>query len=590
VSRSSHRFWHEAAGTPCLAHPHATALACLAVVGLVAGCTGNDLPGAEATPAEKTGAWFTEITEPAGIDFVYDAGGTGMLYIAEVMGAGAALFDYDLDGDLDIYLTNGNHGLPQPGTDGTVRNRLYRQEGGGRFSDVTLESGLGDAGYGMGVAIGDVDNDGDPDVYVTNLGPDRLYRNNGDGTFEDVSAAAGVDLPGWSSSAAFCDLDRDGFLDLYVARYVRFLPERRCYDDAGRDVICGPTAFPPEPDLLLHNNGDGTFTEAAARAGIAEVAAAGLGVLCADWNGDGLPDVYVANDAYANHMWINRGDGTFRDDALLMGVALNLHGQAEAGMGVTAADFDSDGTEDIFITHLRRETNTLYRSLGEGIGFVDATGESGLGDTSMPFTGFGTAALDVELDGDLDLLIVNGRVHQHDPLPGATLPPPLDGLAEPNLFYLNDGTGRFTPAGPEADTLCAPIEISRGLAVGDLDGDGDADLLVANIEGPARLYRNDAPERGHWLAVRAFDPALGRDAIGARVTVRADGRRQVRTINRGNSYLSSSEPVARFGLGQAVRVERVDVLWPDGLRESFPAVEADREIRLERGTGEASHE
>ena len=287
-------------------------------------------------------------------------------------------------------------------------NRMFRQDETGRFVDVTEHSGLGDGGYGMGVAVADFDNDGLDDVYVTNDGPDRLYRNLGDGRFADVTEQAGIDVPGWSASAAFLDYDVDGFLDLFVTQYVDYDGSLECRGDAGRPEYCGPKESPPLHDVLLHNNGAGTFSDVSVASGIAMARAAGLGVACDDFNGDGRVDIYVTNDAYANHLWINRGDGTFSEQAVLFGAAYNFNGQAEAGMGIVSADFDHDGNVDLFMTHLVSESNTFYRNLGEGRGFTDESGQSGLAATSMVFTGFGTVALDADLDGDLDLAIVNG--------------------------------------------------------------------------------------------------------------------------------------------------------------------------------------
>ena len=555
---------------------------------------GTQVGEAEELPTQrgsrpKEVQWFTEITTEVGLDFTHEAGATGEFHLPEIMASGAALFDFDNDGDLDIYLTNGNRALPLASTAESPLNRLFRQEPDRRFVDVTAESGLGDGGYGMGVALGDIDNDGDVDIYVTNYGPDRLYRNSSAGTFADVTLAAGIMVDGWSSSAAFFDYDLDGFLDLYVARYVVYKKtrENQCVDGAGRPDYCSPRVFLPVPDVLLHNNGDGTFTDVSQSAGITSISAAGLGVICEDLNNDGWTDVYVANDMYANQLWINQGDGTFRDEALLKGVAYNLHGQAEASMGVVAADVDNDGNHDLFLTHLRFQSNTLLRNLGGARGFTDVTGESGLGRPSMPYTGFGTVALDVEHDGDLDLVVVNGRVMRDSPVPGVVVPPPWDRYAEPNQFFLNTGAGRFTLAGAPVEALCGPTEVSRGLAMGDIDSDGDIDLLISNIQGTARLYRNDLPGKGHWLGVRAVDPRLQRDAIGARITIVHDNSQQVRTISRGFSYLSSSDPRAHFGLGGTSKVKRIEVRWPDGLRELFPGVSADQVKVLVRGTGEA---
>ncbi len=554
------------------------------------GCNRSDDHAAEGTANSdsrtyRPRAWFTEITTEVGLDFIHDSGAKGQLHLAEIMGAGAALFDYDGDGDLDLYLINGNRELPRMVEARAPVNRLYRQEADGRFVDVTVESGLGDGCYGMGVAIGDIDNDGDTDVYLTNFGPDRLFANRGDGTFEDITSRAGLHIEGWSCSATFLDYDLDGYLDLYVTQYIEFNPLKECTDGAGRPDYCGPTALPPVPDILLHNNGDGTFTDTSNQAGITTVAAAGLGVIAEDLNGDGYPDIYVANDAYANQLWINEGDGTFYDAGLITGTAYNWNGVAEAGMGIVAADFDQDGNLDLFLTHLGAETNTLYRNLGGESGFDDVSGESGLGMSSTPFTGFGTCAFDVELDGDLDLLVVNGRVVRGQRRADASVPPPWDQYAEPNLLYINDGHCQFELVSA-AGSLCDRVEITRGAAIGDIDADGDLDVLINNIHGPARLFRNDAPRSGRWLCVRAIDPSVGRDAIGATVSVVVGTQRLLRTITSGFSYLSASDPTAHFGLGDVERIDRIEVTWPGGRRETFPPVALDQFVVLNKGNGE----
>ena len=563
------------------------ALACLLAC-LLAACSsgGSETDRPEPQPLAPATPWLTEITDEVGLDFTHEAGPTGEFMLPEIMGSGAALFDYDNDGDLDIYLTTCNWSLVEGSDREAPVNKLYRHDDDGSFTDVTAEAGLGDDGYGMGLAIGDIDNDGDEDLFVTNYGPDRLYRNRGDGTFEEIAEESGAAVDGWSVSASFLDYDRDGFLDLYVTRYVEYDPTIDCFDTAGRRDYCGPTVFKPATDVLLRNNGDGTFTDTSEISGIASVSAAGLGLICEDLNEDGWVDVYTANDAYANQLWLNQRDGTFRDEGLVMGVAYNMHGHAEAGMGVLAADFDNDAFSDLFVTHLRKETNTIYRNNGDGTGFSDISAMSGLGKSSMPYTGFGTIAVDVELDGDLDILVANGRVQRGDPLPGAGVPPPWDLFSEPNLFYLNDGSARFSLACDLLAPFCEPIEITRALATGDIDDDGDLDVLVSNIQGRARLYRNDAPRAGHWLSVRAFDPRLNRDALGARVVLVFSGSRQLRTISSGYSYLSSSPPRAHFGLGDASSADRIEVTWPDGLKEQFPVGAVDRVLRVERASGE----
>ena len=562
-------------------------LAALHALG-TAGCDSGGTP-ADRTDGAAVAEWFVERTVEAGIDFVYESGATGKLYLPEIMGAGVGLLDYDNDGDLDLYLVNGNRNLPGAEPGGTVRNRLLRHDPGLRFVDVTAEAGVGDTGYGMGLAVGDIDNDGDVDLYVTNFGPDRLYLNRGDGTFQDVTEAAGVDVPGWSCSSAFLDYDRDGFLDLYVTQYVVWDAETECLNRVGQRNYCGPLAFHPAPDVLLRNNGDPaspSFTDVSKPAGIAAVTCAGLGVVCEDLDDDGWVDIYVANDAYANQLWINRRNGTFRDAALELGAAHNLHGQPEAGMGVLADDLTNRGRPDLFVTHLGGETNTLYRNEGPLAGFTDFTGSSGLGASSRRFTGFGTCGLDFDLDGDLDLIVVNGRVRRGDPWPTPNVGSHShrDLFAEPNLVYLSEGD-RFRLLGPEVRSLAERVEISRGLAMGDLDGDGDGDLILGNIESPARLYLNETPRRGRWLLVRARDPRLNRDAIGARITLDVGGRKLVRTVRRAFSYLSSSDVRVHFGLGAVDRAESLLVRWPDGLEERFAVDSVDCLVELKRGEG-----
>ncbi|MFQ5495454.1 MAG: FG-GAP repeat domain-containing protein, partial [Phycisphaerae bacterium] len=430
-----------------------------ATAAVVAGSTSGGR-AANRSPSSAPRSWFTEITGAVGLRFRQESGAAGRLLMPEVMASGVALLDYDNDGDLDIYLTSGHRALGEKACAGGTPNRLFRQEKDGTFSDVTALSGLGDTCYGMGVAVGDYNNDGLVDVYVTNLAADRLYRNRGEGRFEDVTRAAGIDVAGWSASACFFDYDRDGFLDLFVSQYVKWEPTKKCFSPVGALTYCGPLSFPPVPDVLLHNRGDGTFEDVSERASVSSAAAAGLGVVCQDLTGDGLPDVYVANDAYPNNLWVNRGKGRFADEALERGVAYNLAGNPEAGMGVLAEDFDNDGDTDLFMTHLDEESNTFYRNLGGDLGFTDVTSSVGLSVSSLSLTGFGAVTFDVELDGDLDLHLVNGRVKQGAVLDGVDVPPPWDVLAQPNLFYLNDGRGHFSLFGEATATLCDPVEVT----------------------------------------------------------------------------------------------------------------------------------
>ncbi len=534
--------------------------------------------------------YFTEITREAGIDFVHEAGNEGKYWLPEIMAAGGAFLDFDGDGDLDIYLIQSG---PLPETRSTERpaNRLYRQDPGGKFVDVTASSGLGDTGYGTGVAVGDIDNDGRVDVYVANYGPDALYHNEGGGKFRNVTKSFGIVEDGWSASAVFCDYDGDGFLDLYVTHYVKNDITKNCVAGDGSPDYCSPQSFSYDKDTLFHNEGGRSFTDVSEKSGIHALAAPGLGVLCADLTGDGRPDFYVANDGEANQLWVNEGDGKFSDQAFLLGAALNSMGRAEAGMGVIIGDVDGNGHFDLFITHLQNQTNTLYLSDGMG-GFEDATTARGLGAVSLKYTGFGTAFFDFDHDGDLDIAIVDGRVRKDPPLAGAKVPEYWKPYAEPNLLFENDGNGNFTDASAKAGDFTSEIEVSKGLAVGDVDSDGDLDLVETNTDGPARLFRNDAPKRGNWLIVRAYEPARKRDSYGAVVTLVAGGKRTVRIADPGYSYLSSNDPRAHFGVVGAsgnASFESIEVLWPDGSRESFPGGALNRALTLEKGKGKGLH-
>ena len=531
-------------------------------------------------------SWLVDITATSGVEFLHTTGGEGKLYLPEIMGGGLAVFDADGDGRFDLYFTNQNSLLPALEPSTTEVNRFYRQTPAGGFEDATQSSGLGDGGYGMGVAIGDVDNDGDLDVFVSNVGADRLYLNDGRGVFADSTQQSGISIGSLSASAAFFDYDRDDDLDLYVTQYVRWNGTVRCTSSSGQNDYCGPLAFPPASDHLLRNEGGGRFVDVSEEAGIARVAAAGLGVVIEDFNLDGWPDVYVSNDAYANNLWMNQRDGRFVDEALMLGAAYNDQGTPEAGMGVLAEDLDQDGVTDLLVTHLDQETNTLYRGLADGAGFADATATSGLGQPSWHLTGFGAVAFDVEMDGDLDLAVVNGRVTLGSTAaPHSSLPDPWNRMAEPNHVYLNRGDAIFELGGSLLWQFTEPVEISRGLVATDLDSDGDLDLVLANIQGAARLYRNEAPRAGSWLQVRTYDPRLNRDAVGARVAVEMDQRTIWRTVHRTSSYLSSGPPIAFFALPIGGRFRSLRVRWPDGLEERFPGGTGGQRLILRRGEG-----
>jgi hypothetical protein len=574
----------------------ATGLAALCV--LAAGCA--ETAGRDATPAAPgRPSLFRDVTTACGVAFDHTAGVDGSYFMPEIMGAGAALLDYDGDGDLDLYLVNGARHGDVPDSGPPPVNRLYRREADGTYTDATERSGLGDPGFGMGVAVGDYDNDGDPDIYVANYGPDRLYRNDGDGTFTDVSVPSGIASAQGRGLGVVCeDLDGDMLIDVYVANdgEANFLWINRgdgtfhesgvmagaaISSDAGHDEYCGPLASPPTPDVLYRNDGDGTFTDMSVPSGIASAQGRGLGVICEDLDGDTLIDIYVANDGEANFLWINRGDGTFLESAVMAGAAISRSGSPEASMGVAAGDVDGDGDLDLFMSHLVRETNTLYRNDGAG-NFDDVTAAAGLAAASLRYTGFGTVFLDVEHDGDLDVAVVNGRVTANTAVAATDDTSLLAPYAEPNLLFLNDGAGRFSDASDTAADLCRAIEVSRGLVAGDLDDDGDLDLVMTNCEGPARVLHNETPKQGHWLIVRALENVGPRDAYGASVTVVAGERRFRRSVNPCSSYASSNDPRAHFGLGDAERYDAVEVRWADGVTERFDGGPADRVITLVR--------
>jgi hypothetical protein len=501
------------------------------------------------------------------------------------VGSGAALFDLDNDGRLDIYL------IQNGGPESKSTNRLFRQLPDGRFQDVSAGSGLDVAGYGMGVAVGDVNNDGWPDVLVTEYGRVRLFINNGNGTFTDVTKEAGLDNPHWGTSACFLDYDRDGWLDLVVANYVVYSPTRPCSDQAGRPDFCGPAPFPGTIARLFRNRGRifGSkavrFEDVTLKSGIGRLAGPGLGVVCADFNGDHWPDIFIANDGKPNHLWINQHDGTFKEEALLRGLAYNGLGQAQANMGIAVGDVDGDGLFDVFVPHLPEEMHVLWKQ-GPAGQFHDQTAAAGLATPGWRSTGFGTVFGDFDLDGALDLALANGSVKHAARAPRSTNDSFWSQFNERNQMFAGDGTGRFHDISQQNEPFCGQAAVSRGLACGDIRNDGTLDLLITSIAGPARLFRNIAPRRGHWLVVRAVDPAVGgRDAYGAEITVHAGTRKWLRLVNPGYSYLCSNDPRAHFGLGSAGQVDAIHVVWPDGFEEDFAGRAADQAIVLRKGAG-----
>jgi hypothetical protein len=504
------------------------------------------------------------------------------------MGGGAALFDFEGDGDLDLYLVQGGvlgpGGEPGPGPHAdALWINVPDGSGGFRFQDASARAGLAPAGYGMGAAAGDYDNDGRTDLLVTGYGSLRLLRNRGGERLEDVSARAGIADAGWSVSASFVDLDADGWLDLFVPRYVDYAPVR-CRLPSSRPDYCGPRSFTPQRARAWRNRGDGTFEDASARLSGPLRPGPGLGVVAVDLDEDGLTDVYVANDGSDNHLWLGARDGTLREAGLLAGVALSRGGLAEAGMGVDAGDVDGDLDLDLFVTNLTGETNTLYLYQGAGL-FEDATAASGLGPASLPLTGFGTRLFDYDNDGWLDVAVVNGAVHLTDPIAGVSDPAPL---AQPSLLFRNLGRGRFADVGAAAGEAFAARAASRGLAAGDLDDDGDPDLVVVPADGPARIWLNRAGQQAPWLGVRLVTRDGRRDALGARAVLRRQGAPDLlRHAHADGSYASSSDPRVLFGLGSGTDVTGVEVTWPDGAREAFAAPPLRRYTTLRQGTGRA---
>ena len=552
---------------------------------------GQNQPNKSNTPI------FREVAGRIGLEFRHYNGMTGKFYLPEITGSGGAFFDFDNDGDLDVYLVQGNTLEPntKPGETlfpwrGTeaprgklFRNDLVNKQGERHalsFTDVTEQSGIVAAGYGMGAAVGDVNNDGLPDLYLSNLGSNQLYLNKGDGKFADVTKESGTDDPRWSTSASFFDYDRDGRLDLMIVNYADFSTSNspNCYAATTARDYCTPRVFRAPGNRLFHNNGNGVFEDVTAAAKVDKEFGHGLGVVTADFNDDGWLDIYVANDGDPNQLWINQKNGTFVNEALLAGAAINRNGQAEAGMGVDAGDFDGNGVDDIFITHLMDETNTLYVNMGQAL-FEDRTREAGLGMPGRRFTGFGTLFFDYDNDGWLDLFVANGAVQLLPDLARRKDPFPL---GQPNQLFRNTGKGSFVEIVDNTGAELQLLEVSRGTAFGDVDNDGDTDVLVTNNNGPARMFLNDVGNKNHWLGLRLVGKTGG-DVLGARVEifVTKDNVLRRRTRTDG-SYLSANDPRVLVGLGQATRIHSVRVRWPDGTVDEWRDLPVDKYTTLKR--------
>jgi len=542
--------------------------------------------------------WFVDATDSTGIRFTHFNGRNGEFYYPEIIGSGVALLDYNNDGKLDLLVLQGAPlgagEYPNAPKDRCVA-RLYRNDlvvraDGTRdlkFTDVTDASGLCSRGYGMGVAVGDIDNDGCVDVFITHFGAlNQLFRNNCDGTFADVTAKAGVAGSGkWGASATFFDYDGDGRLDLYVVNYVdyRVANNQKCFASTSARDYCAPSAYRPVAGILYRNRGDGTFEDVSLKAGITRAFGAGLGVMAVDLNGDGWPDLYVANDGNPNQLWINQKDGTFRNEADIRGSAVNADGMPEAGMGLDIADFDGNGTEDIFLTHLTREKSTLFFNRGEGY-FEDRSVEVGVAAPSIPYTGFGTAFFDYDNDGWLDIVAANGAVHLIEELKTAADPYPLQ---QKNQLFHNGGNGRFVDATASAGKVFQQLAVGRGLAAGDLDNDGATDLVVNNNNGPLRVMLNKVGASKPWLGLRLVTGK--RDAHGARVELKRAGLPTVwRRVRADGSYLSANDPRILIGLGDVTKIDSLVVHWPDRTQESFPVPPLRQYTSLVQGTGRPS--
>ena len=520
---------------------------------------------------------FVDVTTAAGINFRHINGAEGAYHLPETLGAGGAFFDADNDGDLDIYLVNSGYWQDSLSTD-EAHSVLYRNNGDSTFTDITTTAGVGNRGnYGQGATCADYDNDGDVDLYVTNFGVNVLYRNNGDGTFTDVTAHAGVGDPAWSSSACFLDYNRDRHLDLFIVNYLVYaadVPYRPCGED-GVQTYCHPSLYEGAPDTLYRNNGDGSFTDVSHEAGIGGIGGLfhgkGLGVVSADFNNDGVPDLYVANDDTRNDFFYNNGDGTFSEISLLAGCAYSFNGVAQAGMGVATDDYNGDGWLDIFVTNLSYETNALYRNNGDGT-FTDVIYEAHLGKESYLFVGFGTGFLDADNDGWRDIFIANGHIidnieDTHDILT----------YRQRDQIFRNQGDGTFQEVSSNAGNYFQSTAVSRGALFGDYDNDGDVDILVTQSNGPVTLLRNDTGTEHNWVRIKTVGVVSNRDGTGTRVTLTAGGHTQIQEINRGASYLSSHDGRLHFGLGTHTLVDRLEVRWQSGVVQVFEGLHMNQE-------------
>ena len=523
-----------------------------------------------------TSIQFVDVTQEAGIHWRHVDGRSGQKYFMETLGSGAAFFDYDADGDADLYFVNG---APLPGyvAEDIPTNCLYQNNGDGTFTDVTESAGVGDTGYGHGCAVGDYNNDGQLDLYVTNYGTNRLYRNNGDGTFTDVAESAGVTESRWSSSCAFADYDRDGHLDLYVVNYIVFDIDENPWcglKEKGIRAYCEPDNFPAQSDTLFRNNGDGTFTDVTKSAGIYNTTGKGLGVVWGDYNNDGAPDIYVANDSTENLFYHNNGDGTFEEVGFMIGVALSEDGAAENGMGTAFGDWNNDGWFDLTVTNYAQQTNTLYHNDADGF-FTDTTATTKTAQVTYSYLGWATAFIDYDNDGYQALFVANGHLHENLAELGQQ-----GTYGQRNLLFRNNYDDTFTEVSETLGHGMRLEDVSRGATFADYDLDGDIDIVVTNSNTAPRLLRNDGGNQKNWLQVRLVATKGPTDAIGARVSIKTGDFLQTREVRSGDGYLSQRDLTLHFGIGDYAQVDSIEVQWQSGTRQLIKSAPVNQVLSL----------